>query len=252
MKRIIVLLVVTSLWLIGCASQQELDDKAARHTSRVKTLTQLGAHYLARDQLAVAQQELERALALDSDDSQANHIMGLLQIRLKRDDLANDHFRRSVSEDPKNSDARNSYGVFLCERGKLDEADKQFSAAIKEPLYKSPEQASLNAGICQLKKPDKQAAAEYFRITLKHDPRQPVALLNMARLSFEANEMFPARGFMQRYFELAQDSPEALLLAFRIERGLGAKDTQASYALRLRGKYPDSVEAKLLRTLTSR
>jgi len=40
-----------------------------------------------------------------------------------------------------------------------------------------------------------------------------------------------------------------LLLAFRIERALGAKDAQASYALRLRGKFPDSAEAKQLRTL---
>lgn len=252
MKRCLLLLVVIGMGLAGCASKTERDEKAARHSNRVQTLTQLGANYLSRNQLAIAQQELERALALDPDDSQANHIMGLLQIRLKRDDLADEYFRRAISEQPQNSDARNSYGVFLCERGRLDEADAQFSVAIKEPLYKSPEQASLNAGVCRLKKPDKQAAARYFRITLKHDPRQSLALLHMARLSFEAGETLAARGFMQRYFEVGQDSPEALLLGFRIERSLGAKDTQASYALRLRGKFPNSAEAKQLRTLTGR
>ena len=252
MKRCLLLLIVSSLGLGGCASQAERDEKAARHTNRVQTLTQLGANYLSRNQLDIAQQELERALALNADDSQANHIMGLLQIRLKRDDLADDYFRRAIGEQPQNSDARNSYGVFLCERGRLDEADAQFRAAIKEPLYKTPEQASLNAGICQMKKPDKQAAAGYFRNTLKHDPRQPLALLNMARLSLDAGEALAARGFMQRYFEVGQDSPEALLLGFRIERSLGAKDTQASYALRLRGKFPESAEAKQLRTLTGR
>ena len=247
-----VLLAVTGLWLAGCASQAERDEKAARHSNRVQTLTQLGANYLSRNQLDIAQQELERALALNPDDSQANHIMGLLQIRLKRDDLADDYFRRAISEQPQNSDARNSYGVFLCERGKLNEADQQFRAAIAEPLYKSPEQASLNAGICQMKKPDKQAAAGYFRNTLKYDARQPLALLNMARLSFEAGEALAARGFMQRYFEVAKDSPESLLLAFRIERSLGVKDTQASYAVRLRGKFPESAEAKLLRSLAGK
>jgi len=252
MKRCMLLLVVTSLWVVGCASQAERDEKAARHSNRVQTLTQLGANYLSRNQLDIAQQELERALALNADDSQANHIMGLLQIRLKRDDLADDYFRRAISEQPQNSDARNSYGVFLCERGRLDEADAQFRDAIKEPLYKTPEQASLNAGICRMKKPDKLAAAGYFRNVLKYDPRQSVALLNLARLTFDAGETLAARGFMQRYFEVAQDSPEALLLGFRIERGLGAKDTQASYALRLRGKFPESAEAKQLRTLTGR
>ena len=193
MKRCLLLLIVSSLGLGGCASQAERDEKAARHSNRVQTLTQLGANYLSRNQLDVAQQELERALALNADDSQANHIMGLLQIRLKRDDLADDYFRRAIGEQPQNSDARNSYGVFLCERGRLDEADAQFRAAIKEPLYKTPEQASLNAGICQMKKPDKQAAAGYFRNTLKHDPRQPLALLNMARLSLDAGEALAAR-----------------------------------------------------------
>ena len=247
-----ILLAVAGLFLNGCTSQAERAEKATRHGKRVEIHTQLGASYLSRNQLEIAQQELERALALNSDDSQANHIMGLLQIRLKRDDKADDYLQRAVREQPENSDARNSYGVFLCERGKLDEADQQFRAAINNPLYKTPEQASLNAGICQLQKGNKSAASDYFRTTLKHNPRQQQALLHMARLSFETREMLAGRGFMQRYFEVAQDSPEALLLAFRIERALGAKDAQASYALRLRGKFPESTEAKQLRTLTGK
>jgi len=33
---------------------------------------------------------------------------------------------------------------------------------------------------------------------------------------------------------------------------LGAKDAQATYTIRLRGKFPQSAEAKQLRTLTGR
>lgn len=251
-RSLAILLVLIGLSVGGCASQAERAEKAERLNKRVEIHTQLGATYLSRNQLDIAQQELERALALNADDSQANHIMGLLQIRLKQDHKADEYLRRAISEQPANSDARNSYGVFLCERGRLDDADEQFQAALKNPLYKTPEQASLNGGICQLQKGNKAAAAEYFRTTLKHNPRQPQALLHMARLSFDAREMLAGRGFMQRYFEVAQDSPEALLLAFRIERALGAKDAQASYALRLRGKFPESAEAKQLRTLTGK
>jgi len=249
MMRRSVLLVVMALLIGGCASQAERDAEKEKLQKRVTTQTQLGATYLARNQLDIARQELDVALDLNPDDSQANHIMGLLQIRLKNDAKAEQYFRRAVSEDPNNSDARNSYGAFLCERGRLDEADAQFRAAIKNPLYKTPEQASLNAGICQLKKPDKNAAAGYFRTVLRYNPRQPQALLELAHFSFDTGEMLSARGFMQRYFEVSADTPEALLLAFRIERALGAKDAQATYALRLRGKFPESAEAKQLRTL---
>jgi type IV pilus assembly protein PilF len=252
MTRYAVLLVLASLLIGGCATQAEREEKAAKLGKRVEIHTQLGATYLSRNQLDIAQQELERALDINSDDSQANHIMGLLQIRLKQDGKAEQYFRRAVGEQPENPDARNSYGVFLCERGRLDEADEQFRAAIKNPLYKSPEQASVNAGLCQLKKPDQHAAATYFRTALTHNPRQPQALLNMARYSFENGEALPARGFMQRYFEVATDTAEVLLLAFRIERALGDKNAQATYALRLRGKFPQSAEARQLRTLTGR
>jgi len=252
MMRHTILLVIACLLFSGCATQAEREEKAAKYNKRVEIHTQLGASYLSRNQLDIAQQELERALNINSDDSQANHIMGLLQLRLKKDDKAEQHFRRAISEQPENADARNSYGVFLCERDRLEEADDQFRAAIGNPLYKTPEQASLNAGICQLKKPDKNAAAGYFRTALKHNPRQPQALLHMAHYSYETGESLSARGFMQRYFEVSTDSPEALYLAFRIERALGAKDAQATYALRLRGKFPQSAEAKQLRTLTGK
>ena len=245
-------LVLVCLLIGGCASQAEREEKAARLNKRVEIHTQLGATYLSRNQLDIAQQELELALEYNPDDSQANHIMGLLQLRLKKDDKAEQYLRRAISEQPDNSDARNSYGVFLCERGRLDEADEQFRVAIVNPLYKSPEQASLNAGICRLKKPDKKAAADYFRTALRHNPRQPQALLHLARLSFETGESLSARGFIQRHFEVSTDTPEALLLAFRIERVLGAKDAQATYALRLRGKFPQSAEARQLRTLTGK
>ena len=249
MKRWMIGLTILGLLVSGCASQAERDAETEKLNKRVDTQTQLGASYLARNQLDIAQQELNVALELKPDDSQANHLMGLLQIRLKNDAKAEQHFQRAIRSDPKNSDAHNSYGAFLCEHGRLDEADEQFRTALDNPLYKTPEQASLNAGLCQLKKSDNDAAASYFRKTLYYNPRQPQALLNMARYSLDKGETLSARAFMQRYFEVASDTPDALLLGFRIERAMGAKDAQASYALRLRGKFPDSAEAKQLRTL---
>lgn len=250
MNKPLIPLLLSLLVATACSTEAERKDEADKLARRVEIHTQLGASYLTRNQLEIAKQELERALELNPDHSPAHDKMALLQIRLRNDEKAEIHFRRAISEMSENSDARNNYAVFLCERGRYDEADEQFRIALKNPLYRSPEQATLNAGICRLKKPDKKGAEAYFRSALKLDPKQPVALLHMARLTFEGGNAFPARGFMQRHLEVAQDSPEALLLAFRIERALGSKDAQAKYALRLRGKFPDSAEAKMLRNLT--
>ena len=250
--RIVVGVLLASVLLGACVPQAERRDEEAKREKLVAIHTQLGATYLARNQLDVAQQELDRALQLGPDDSQANHIMGLLQLRLKNEKKAEEYLKRAIDEKPDNSDARNSYGVFLCERGRLDEADKEFREALKNPLYRDPQQANVNAGLCRLKTSDWKGAEAYFRAALKANPRLPAALVNMARVSLETGEPLSARGFIQRFFAAAGDTPESLLLAFRIERALGAKDAQATYAVRLRGKFPDSAEAKQLRTLTGR
>lgn len=236
----------------ACVPQAERRDEAAKRQKLIAVHTELGATYLARNQLEVAQQELDRALQIGPDDSQANHIMGLLQLRLKNDKKAEKYLKRAVEENPDNSDAHNSYGVFLCERGRLDEADREFQVALKNPLYREPQQANVNAGLCRIKASDWVGANHYFRAALKINPRLPSALVNMARVSLEMGDPLSARGFIQRFFAAAGDTPESLLLAYRIERVLGAKDAQATYAVRLRGKFPDSAEAKQLRTLTGR
>lgn len=250
MRRLFCALAGLSL-LAGCVVD-EPKPSAETIAKRVEVHTQLGAAYLSRNQLEVAQQELDRALELNSDYSQAHNIMGLLQIRLKNEKKAEYHFKRAISEMPENSEARNNYGVFLCERSRLDEADEQFRKALLSPLYRSPDQANINAGICRLKKPDKAGAITYFRAALKINPKSPLALMQMARLSLDNGQALQARGFMQRYFEAANDSAEALWLAYRIEHALRSKDAQASYAMRLRGKFPDSTEARQLKALTGK
>ena len=70
----------------------------------------------------------------------------------------------------------------------------------------------------------------------------------MARISYDGGRTVAARGFIQRYFQAGQDTPEALLLAVYIERALKNKDDEASYAVRLRGKFPTSPEAQQLQS----
>jgi len=238
-----------ALFISACASDAERAEKDAKLARRVQIHTDLGAQYLERNQLDIAKQEIELALELDDSYSQANHYMGLLQVRLKNMDLGEKYLRRAIDFKSDNAEARNSYGIFLCDQGKYAEADEQFQLALKVPLYLTPDLANTNAGVCRLRRGDKRAAKSYFRAALQTQPRNAASLINMARLSLEDGESLAARGFMQRYLEVAKDSPSVLLLAFRIERALGAKDAQASYALRLRNKYPNSDEVRELRSI---
>ena len=237
--------------LMGCASSQDRKALKARKENVVIVNTQLAAAYLQRGRPEIALDNISKALALAPNDSQANNVMALLQWRLKQNDAAHKYFRRALKSQPDNSEARNNYGAFLCERGEVDKAVKQFELALADPLYTTPAQANLNAGLCLMKKPAPVVAAFYFREALKLDPKRKSALYQMAKISYDSGKTYSARGFIQRFFEIANDTPESLLLAVKIEGKLRAKDAEASYALRLRGKFPDSPETQELRKLSA-
>jgi type IV pilus assembly protein PilF len=246
-----VLMLLSLIVLVGCASTAERQAEQKKIDDRADTHVMLGARYMQRGQLEIAKQELDKALAESPDNSQANNMMAVLQWRIKNLREADRYFRKALDNDEKNSSAHHNYGAFLCEQGKIDEAVRHFDVAANDALYSYTAEVDLNAGICLMKKPSPAAAEKYFREALRINPRLSGALYQMAKLSFDTGHRLSARGFMQRYFQSADDTPEALLLAVRIEHALRNKDAEASYALRLRGKFPDSPEAGQLRAIAS-
>lgn len=248
MMRLPVLL-VAGLLLAGCASDAERQASEAKRRQMIDTNIQLATGYLQNGQIEYARERLERALQIDSQDSQANNMMALLQWRLKEYDAADRHFRRALDGERANGEAQNNYGVFLCERGRIDQAESWFQRAIANPYYRTPAIANQNAGLCLMKRGDRQSAEAYFREALKIDPRLPPSLQQMAIIALDSGRALAARGFVQRYFEVGEDNPEILLTAVRIERALKNKDAEASYAVRLRGKFPASPEAEQLQRM---
>jgi len=247
-SALIVFLIVA---VAGCASSSEREADLEKKNKRAETHVMLGASYMQRGQLDVANQELQTALSEMPDNSQANNIMGVLQWRLKKYDEADRFFRKALDKDAGNSSAHHNYGAFLCDRGKLDAGVRHFDAAAGDALYPSRAEVNLNAGVCLMKKPAPAAAEKYFREALRINPMLPGALYQMARLSADSGQRLSARGFIERYFQSAEDTPESLLLAVRIERALGNKNAEASYALRLRSKFPASPEAGQLRAAST-
>ena len=244
------LMVVFAIALSACSTKASREQDI-KNTKLIDIHTQLATGHLIRNQLDFALQEVNKALAIDDADSQANNIMALVQTRLRNDDQAEKYFLKSIAANSGNAEAHNNFAVFLCEHGRVDDALKHFDTALANPLYKTPEKASLNAGLCLKSRPVAGlSATKYFRNALTINPRSAQALYNMAAISFESGQPLAARGFIQRYFEVSKDTAESLWLAVRIERALGAKDAQANYALRLRGKFPASAEAKQMSKIT--
>ncbi len=246
MRRLALLAALVAV--AGCAAQGGTrPDQPQPDGRKVAELnTQLGLAYMQRGEMTRALARLKRAVAADPAYARAHTALGVLYERLGELEQAEAHHRRAVRADPRDSYAHNAYGSFLCARGRLAAADAEFRAALANPLYETPWVALTNAGLCALKAGDPRQAETYFREALGRNPRFAPALIAMADLSFQQGRYLQARAYLQRYQAVAPHTPRSLWLGVRIERRLGDRDAEASYALLLKGKFPDAQETRLL------
>jgi type IV pilus assembly protein PilF len=247
-------LVAACLVLAGCAATNEdsavgantapAPDTTARARARVHT--DLAASYFELGNMGVALEEVREALRADPGYGPAQNVAGLVYAQLKEDRLAGEAFQAALQINPSDSDAHNNYGRFLCERKQEREAIKHFLAAVRNPLYASPERSWVNAGMCARRSGDVAAAEGYFQQALKLRPGQPQALYQMADIAYARREYGLAKGYLTRLTQVTTASAEVLWLGVRVERRLGDRASEASYALQLRNRFPNSREAQAL------
>ena len=113
-------------------------------------------------------------------------------------------------------------------------------------LPERPSASYVNAGVCSRRRGDVASAEDYFQRALKTRPGQPQALYQLADMSFARGDFRGAKAYLNRLTQVAVPNAEMLWLGVRVERRLGDRNAEASYALQLRNKFPDSKEARAL------
>lgn len=244
-KKIVVFLALLSA-LTACSGPGRKPE--AEHPKQAALYNaQLGNGYLAQGNLELSKSKFEKALEQDPDLAQAHAGYALLMNRLGETRKAKTHFKRALKLDPYSSTTLNNYGIFLCSQNRIKEAEEQFMAALKDPLYKTPEYAYTNAGRCSMKIPDYDRAESYFGKALQTNPRFPDALYEMAKLSHIKKNYRLASSYMQKFNQYGAHTAASLWLAIRLARIAGDRNAEASHALLLKNKFPNSEEASYLR-----
>ena len=81
---------------------------------------------------------------------------------------------------------------------------------------------------------------------MRLDPDDPTSLLQLGQIRFRQGNIEEARRLVSRYNKLVSPNPESLWLAVKIERKLGERVTEQSYANQLRRRFPNSAEYQSL------
>jgi len=243
------------LSLAGCASappqdlpagqSQSVDGVAGSPRNRALVHTELAAAYFSRGNMGVALEELRIATSADPTYAPAHNMLGMVYMELKENPLASASFERGLALAPSDPDLNHNYGWFLCSSGREAESVKYFLQAVRNPLYPTPWRSWSAAGLCSLKKNPKDAE-DYFQRALRLEPDEPTALLQLAHFRYRQGALEEARRMVTRYNRLLTPSADSLWLGLRIERRLGERTAEQSYANQLRRRYPTSPEYRAL------
>ena len=85
---------------------------------------------------------------------------------------------------------------------------------------------------------DEKEAEAYFLRAFQFDPRNPVAMFNLAEIYLKRRDPARAALHAQRLVSAYDPTAQVLWLALRIERLAGNADGEASLASQLRGAFP--------------
>lgn len=242
MIRIVVSVLV--LALSACASQPT--GRTAAATTENKAATErlnAGWGYMGAGNFQRAKYHLDRALEHDPKNARVHAALGHYYAEVGEKKRANEAFEESISLDRNDGDNLNLYGVFLCREGKYAAAEDQFKRAMNLKSYNNIAATLENAGLCALRSGNDEKAEEHFQRAVRHNPKQPDALLELGYLEFNKGNLVRARSYLDRYVGASTDTARSLWLGVQLANAQGDKDRVASWGLKLERLFPESEEA---------
>ncbi len=244
MKSIFVSLVLACLTVLisGCVTETTGPVREADPEKQLNALIKLGNGYIRNGEYTRAKENLNLALTLDPRSPQVHTAFARLFQLEGETKLSEQHFKKAISAASNYSPARNNYGVFLFAEGRYEEAVKQLSVAAEDRFYHLRPQVFENLGVSYLQLDKITEAENAFERSIRLNPTQSRALIEVAEIRFNQLNYVESRMFYRRHMNASQPSARSLWLCIRLARIFEAQDQEASCALTLRNVFPGTAE----------
>lgn len=244
-----VVMCVSTLALQGCQTTGGAEGLGKKDPeTAVKVRTQMAAEYIRTGNLDAAKRSLDQALEVDSRDSTANMMMGVLlqqegsDVNLKK---AEYYFNRAISLDPKNAQARNNYGTYLFQMARYNDAIHQLKLAGASLGYDQRFRALENLGRTYLMIEDVPNAEKTFKQALQVNRDSIISMLELSEILYVQQKFVAARQLYEQYVRLVgqkNQSARALWIGIRVARANNDQMGMQVLVNQLRALFPNSQE----------
>jgi len=219
----------------GSIPSQESD---AQRLVRVRL--ELAVSYFQEDRPDIAEQEVQRALAVDPRSADAYALLALIQMRRQELDKADGSARRALELRPDDGDMQHNYGWLLCQQDRFDAAQQWLDKALQQPDYREQPKTWMAKGLCMQRAGDLAQAHEWLAKAHALDSNNPLYAYHLARLLLLRGQPQQAQMYARRINSGVAANAESLWLGLRIERALQDSAAMRALAQRLQLHYPDS------------
>lgn len=232
---------IFACFLSACATQPT-NTTSNESDPDINAIIQASLSHIQAANFTQAQATIRRALALDTENLDANNIAGLIFGKSNQPELAVGFFEKALSIAPHDASTLNNYGSFLCDYGRIQDAETKFLKAGSHPSNPNPEIAYTNAGLCALRAPDLDQAEDYFKTALDFKQQNSIALFQLAKINLSKGRGIPALERLHAYSQFASHTPQTLKLGIEIGRLMRDKEVEVSYFNLLQNEFPTSEE----------
>ena len=234
------LCVALGLFLSACATQTVVsnEDKAAQ----LNALTTLALGYINQGSFDRAVDPVQRALDIDPSYPEAMLAQAVLLERQGDTNLAKPAYEKLLSANPDFTRGRQIFANFLFTNDQLDQACEELAIVVTDTLYANRARAFENLGVCRDRQGLQPQATDAFSRAFRLNPRLPVPNLELAERRFDEGDTQSAAFHYRQYTTAVAQNARSLWLGIRLAAQVGDLNSQASYELALRNRFPNSTE----------
>ncbi len=139
-----------------------------------------------RNEIDTALQHCRELVAKTPADANAQHLLGMIYLRIGNLELATRHLQEAISLDPNNSEAYNNLANIYYKQGNIKLAIPLYERSIRR--YPGSWEAHYNLGNCYIKKDMVLQAIEQYQAVLTLQPQHLNSKLNLAMSLVSLND----------------------------------------------------------------